>query len=57
MKEKVWKKFLKLVKVGLIYLISDGASVSPVQVVFRKGGMIVVHNEMNDLIQTHAVTG
>ena len=33
MKEKVRKEVLKLLEVGLIYLISDSAWVSPVQVV------------------------
>ena len=56
MKEKV-QKLLKLLKDGLIYPISDSAWVSPVQVVPKKGGMTIVHNEKNDLIPTSTVTG
>ena len=56
MKEKV-QKLLKLLKDGLIYPISDSAWVSLVQVVPKKGGMTIVHNEKNDLIPTSTVTG
>jgi len=41
----------------MIYPISDGAWVSPVQVVPKKGGMTVIHNERNELIPTRTVTG
>jgi len=50
MTKEVRKEVLKLLKVGLIYPISDNAWVSPVQVVPKKGGMTVVRNEKNDLI-------
>ena len=56
MKEEVHKEVLKLLEAGLIYPISDNAWVSPVQVVPKKGGMIVIRNEKNDLIPTRTVT-
>jgi hypothetical protein len=48
---------LKLLKAGVIYPISDSEWVSPVQVVLKKGGMIVVRNEKNELIPQQTVTG
>ena len=57
MKEEVRKEVLKLLEAGLIYPISDSAWISPVQVVPKKGGMIVIWNEKNDLIPTLTVTG
>jgi hypothetical protein len=48
---------LKLIKVGVIYPISDNEWVSPVQVVPKKGGMTVIHNEKNELISQWTVTG
>ena len=57
MKEKVRKEVLKLLEVGLIYLISDSAWVSPVQVVPTKRGITVIQNEKNNLLPTRTVTG
>ncbi|KAI3716043.1 hypothetical protein L6452_23087 [Arctium lappa] len=57
MKEVVQKEFMKLLKAGIIYPISDSAWVSPVQVVPKKGGMTVVKNDKNELISTRTVTG
>ena len=57
MKEEVQKEVLKLLEAGLIYPIFDNAWVSPVQVVPKKEGMIVIRNEKNDLIPTRTVTG
>ena len=57
MKEKVWKQVLKLLEAELIYPISDSAWVSPIQVVPKKGRMIVVRIEKNDLISTWIITG
>ncbi|CAM8944453.1 unnamed protein product [Rhodiola kirilowii] len=37
--------------------LADSEWVSPVHVVPKKGGLIVVHNENNDLIPTRTVTG
>jgi hypothetical protein len=50
MTEVVKKEVLKLLKVGAIYPIFDSELVSPVQVVPKKGGMIDVRNEKNELI-------
>jgi hypothetical protein len=57
MREVVRKQVLKLLKARVIYPISNIAWVSPVQVVLRKGGMIVIHNEKNELIPQRTVTG
>jgi hypothetical protein len=56
-KEVVKKEVLKLLKVGVIYPISDSEWVSPVQVVSKKGGMTVIHNKKNELIPQRTVTG
>ncbi|MCI27130.1 hypothetical protein A2U01_0048328 [Trifolium medium] len=57
MKEVVRKEVVKLLEAGMIYPISDSAWVSPVQVVPKKGGMTVITNEKNELIQSRTVTG
>ena len=57
MKEEVCKEVLKLLEAGLIYPISDSAWVSPVQVVPKKGGMIVIKNDIDELISTRTVPG
>jgi len=57
MKEVVQKEVVKLLETGMIYLISESAWVSPMQVVPTKGGMTVVKNEKNELIPTRTVTG
>ena len=57
MKEVVKKEVQKLLEVGIIYPISDSAWASPVQVVPKKGGMTVIHDEKNELIPTGKVTG
>nr|XP_027188638.1 uncharacterized protein LOC113785794 [Cicer arietinum] len=57
MKEMIRKEVVKLLEAGLIYPISDSPWVSPVQVVPKKGGMIVITNEKNELIPTRMVTG
>jgi hypothetical protein len=41
---------LKLLKARVIYPISDNEWVSLVQVVPKKGGMMVIRNEKNELI-------
>jgi hypothetical protein len=50
MRKLVENEVLKLLKVVVIYPISDSAWVSPVQVVLKKGGMTVICNEKNELI-------
>ncbi|GKD07028.1 reverse transcriptase domain-containing protein [Tanacetum coccineum] len=50
-------EIIKLLKAGLIYSISDSPWVSPIHVVLKKGGIIVVTNKDNELVPTRAVTG
>ena len=57
MKEVVKKEVLKLLDVGVIYLIADNKWVSPTQVVPKKFGVTVVANEHNELIPTRVTTG
>jgi len=60
MKEVVKKGVQKLLEVGMIYPISDSAWVSPVQMVPKKSfwsGVIVIHNDKNELIPTRTITG
>jgi hypothetical protein len=54
---EVVKEALKLLKAGVIYHVSDSEWVSPVQVVPKKGGMIVICNEKNELIPQRTVNG
>jgi hypothetical protein len=54
---EVVKEVLKLLKAGVIYPVSDSEWVSPVQVVPKKGGMTVIHNEKNELIPQRTITG
>jgi hypothetical protein len=56
MREVVNNEVLKLLKAGVIYPISDSEWVSPVQVVLKKGGMTIIHNEKNELIPQWTVT-
>jgi len=51
MKEVVRKEVLKLLEARMIYQIFDSAHISPVQVVLKKGGMIVVQNKKNQFPQ------
>jgi hypothetical protein len=48
---------LKLLKAGIICPVSDSEWVNLVQVVPKKGGMTVIHNEKNELIPQRTVTG
>jgi hypothetical protein len=57
MREVVKKEVLKLLKAGVNYPVSKSEWVSPVQVVPKKGGMIVIHNEKNELIPQQTITG
>jgi hypothetical protein len=56
MNDVVKKEVLKLLKDGVIYPISDSEWASPVQVVLKKGGIIVIRNEKNELIPQRTVT-
>jgi len=50
------KEIFKMLKAGIIYLISNSKWVTPVHVVPKKGGMTFVRNENNELISTRIVT-
>jgi hypothetical protein len=57
MREVVKKEVLKLLKAGVIDHLSDSEWASPVQVVPKKSGIIVIYNEKNELIPQRTVTG
>ena len=57
MKEVVRKEVLKWLNACFIYAILDSSWVSPVHVVPKKGGFIVIRNEKNGLIPTRTMTG
>ena len=57
MKEVVRKEVLKWLNACFIYAILDNPWVSPVHVVPKKGGFIVIKNEKNELIPTRTVIG
>ena len=57
MKEVVCTEVLKWLDVGVIYLISDNAWVSPVQVMPKKGGTTVIKTENNILLPSRTVIG
>ena len=48
---------LKLLQVGIIYLISDSTWVSPTQVVPKKSGLTIVKNEQGEDVSTCLTTG
>jgi hypothetical protein len=48
---------LKPLKAGVIDPVFDSEWVSPVQVVSKKGGMMVISNEKNQLIPQQTITG
>ena len=57
MKEVVRMKILKLMEAGIIYPITDSRWVSHVHCVPKKGGIIVVPNDKNELIPQRIVAG
>ena len=57
MKEVVKKEVLKWLNASFIYAISNNPWVSPVHVVPKKGGFIVIRNEKNELIPIIIMTG
>ena len=57
MQEVVKKEVVKLLDAEIVYPISDSDWVSPVRVVPKKGGMIAVKNERDELISTRTVIG
>ena len=57
MREVVKKEVLKLLHVGIIYLVPYSEWVSPVQVVPKKGRMTVVQNDKSGLIPQRTILG
>jgi len=57
MREVVKKEVLKLLDTGIIYPIPHSEWISPVQVVPKKGGMMVMENSKNELIPQRTVMG
>ena len=57
MQEVVRAEVLKLLQAGIIYPISDSTWVSPTQVVPKKSGITMVHNEKGEEIPTRLTTG
>ena len=57
MQEVVKKEIIKWLDVGVIYLIADSSWICLIQCVPKKGGMIVVPNDKNDLVPMRPVTG
>ncbi|GJT07472.1 reverse transcriptase domain-containing protein [Tanacetum coccineum] len=55
--EVVKKEIVKLLDTGIIYPISDSPLVSPIHYVPKKGGIIVVTNENDELVPTRTITG
>ncbi|GJX56007.1 putative nucleotidyltransferase, ribonuclease H [Tanacetum coccineum] len=53
----VKNEIMKLLDSGLIYPILDSSWVRPIHVVPKKGGMIVVLNDNNELIHSQTVAG
>jgi hypothetical protein len=57
LKEVVRKEVIKLMEACIIYPIANSKWVSPVHCVPKKGGIIVVPNDENELVAQHTVTG
>ncbi|GJS89452.1 reverse transcriptase domain-containing protein [Tanacetum coccineum] len=53
----VKKEIVKLLDTGIIYPIADSPWVSPIHCVPKKGGIIVVTNENDELVPTRTITG
>ena len=56
-KEVVRKEILKLLEAGIIYPVADSQWVSPVHCVPKKGGIIVVPNDKDELIPQRIIIG
>jgi hypothetical protein len=50
MRQVVKKEVIKLLDAGIIYPVPHSERVSPVHCVLKKGGLIVVKNEKDELI-------
>ena len=57
MQEVVRAEFLKLLQASIIYPIIDSTWVSPTQVVLKKSGVTMVHNEKEEEMHTRLTTG
>jgi len=57
MKQVVRKEIVKLLDVGIIYPISDSQWASPVQLIPKKSGIIVVQNNDGELVLTRQAAG
>ena len=57
MQEVVRAEVLKLLQAGIIYPMSDSTWVSPTQVVPKKSGVTMVHNEKGEEMPTRLTTG
>ena len=57
MKEVVRKEILKLLEAGIIYPVADSQWVSPVHCIPKKGGIIVVPNDKDELTPQRIITG
>nr|GEX50233.1 reverse transcriptase domain-containing protein [Tanacetum cinerariifolium] len=57
MQEDVKKEIVKLLDIGIIYPITNSPWVSPIHCVLKKGGIIVVTNENDELVPTRTVAG
>ena len=57
MQEVMKKETIKWLDAGVIYPIADSIWVGPVQCVPKKGGIIVVPYEKNELVPMRPVTG
>jgi hypothetical protein len=57
MQEVVLAKVIKLLDVGIIYLISDSKWVSPIHVVPKKAGITMIKNKDNELVPTQVQSG
>src|SRR4051812_11122988 len=57
MKEVVRKEILKLLEAGIIYPVANSLWVSPVHCVPKKGGIIVVPNDKDELVPQRIITG
>ncbi|GJS83046.1 reverse transcriptase domain-containing protein [Tanacetum coccineum] len=57
MQEVVKKEIVKLLDTGIIYPIADSPWVSPIHCVPKKGGIIFVTNENDELVPTRTVMG
>ncbi|GJU91534.1 reverse transcriptase domain-containing protein [Tanacetum coccineum] len=56
MQEVVKKEIMKHLDIGILYPISDSPWVSPIHCIPKKGGIIVVTNENDELVPTRIIT-